>query len=266
MQQIVSDRKGSGLKPISGSDSRISVPSQTYFNLSPTQAITICALIRPVTLGRRNTIISKRNLGAVTAGHFGGFLLCIDTTGNVFFTLDENSGETTGRRDLVSSANNIITQANADYYVFLSKSTSFGSASAYTLTINNVDYPLTFSAGAVGPLLSTTVTSNTHDLNILWEDQQALGGSRTADVIGYDEKLFNKVLTPAEKDRLFRSQGANIPSSAIGNLIEWWPFEDKQGTTLKGKKGNDGTLVGYANTAFGPLNQWVNELGISLAA
>jgi hypothetical protein len=267
MRKLISDRKGSGLKPIAGSDSRISVPTQSYFNLSPAQAFTIMAIVRPHSINRRNNIISKRSLGS-TSGFFGGFLLCIDSTSNIMFVFDENSGSTSatgGRRDLVVSANNLF-QVGGEYVIFLSKSTSSGSATPYTLTINNSDYPLTYVAGGAGPLLSSTVTSNTHDLNLLWEDQLSQGTDRTADMTGYDIKIFNKVLSVAEKEQQTKVSGGNIPAALAASLVESWSFEEKEGTTLKGKKGNDGMLVGYTNTAKGALNQHVDELGNSIAA
>jgi hypothetical protein len=81
----------------------------------------------------------------------------------------------------------------------------------------------------------------------------------------FDIKVFNKELTQVEVTKLYHTQGQNIPSTAVSNCVADWTFNDKQGTALTDKSGNNynGILIGYADgtTNLGATNSWIDKYG-----
>jgi hypothetical protein len=69
-------------------------------------------------------------------------------------------------------------------------------------------------------------------------------------------KFHGAALSEAEIIKIHKSDGSYTPEA---NLKEAWNFNHKSGTTLKGMKGSDGTLINFANTSIGAGNQWVNK-------
>jgi hypothetical protein len=250
------NRLGGGLKPTGGSTQKIVVPHNAIFNVAPNQAFSISAIVLPKQILRRNNISSKR--GVVVGTLLGGYLFAIEAGGQLIFALDENTGTSTGRRDLIYSPTALVRPDEIAHLV-ITKSTSFGSLSAYKYYYQGeLVAGLTFSTGSTGAIASGTNTSNSSDLTILYENQVAQGTAQSAELVKHDLKFFNKELTADEVKALRDGDGASIPNTALSSLVEWWSFNQKQGTTLPGAKGNNGTLTGFT-TSLGVSNQWVNE-------
>lgn len=82
----------------------------------------------------------------------------------------------------------------------------------------------------------------------------------------YDAKIFSKELTQQEVSHLFVTKGADVPATALSDLILNLKLQEKSGTTATDTSPNsyNGTLTNFTNTALGASNVHVDYRGIPI--
>lgn len=233
----------SGALQFAGDNDRIGVPFHTDFLLNGDFSVSMWFICNDITTTQR--LVSKqKEVGGITYG-LGIILSPTDSRLNMVIYANSDDPDVVGFYIPFTPVVGVL------YHIVATKTTN--SWTGWNLYINGVLGSKTiFNPGFV---TLTTSPDDVTDPPLAFGVITAITGSQFFNGHFLEISWYKKVLTSDEILFIFQSE-SKIPSTALSSLADQWNFADRSGTTLKGLKGNNGTLFNFANTTLGASNQW----------